>query len=123
MLWGDAVRVALQDRPFWTKWLSWADQNLAYLHVGRTLFREPWGDRIVASLPPNLEGRLPAPSAHLHGSAHCIGDRGYLFLFNPSAQARVGVIPVNHWIGLSQGQTFSIRVLHPDGNQRYGPYH
>lgn len=122
MLWGDAVPIALQDRPFWTKWLNWADQNLDYLHVGRTLFREPWGDRIVASLPPNLEGRLPASSAHLHGSAHCIRDRGYLFLFNPSAAARVGVIPLNHWIGLTQGQKFSIGILHPDGNQRYGPY-
>jgi hypothetical protein len=122
MLWPDAVPIALENLTFWTKWLDWADEQVEYLRVGRTLFREPWGDNIVASLPPALEGRLPADSAALHGSAHCIKDRGFLFLFNPSASARVGAIPVNHWIGLSHGEQFLVRQLHPQTGATYGPY-
>lgn len=122
MLWPDALPIAVENRPFWTKWMNWADRNIDYLRVGRTLFREPWGDNVVASLPAALEGRLPYPAAALHGIAHCIKDRGYLFVFNPSSQARVGVIPMNHWIGLTEDEQFSVQVVHPDSGAAYGPY-
>jgi hypothetical protein len=122
MLWPDAVGTARQDKPFWDKWLHWADENIRYLRVGRTLFREPWGDEIVASLPPALEGRLPAPTAALNGSAHIIGDRGFLFLFNPSPQSRVAAVPLNEWIGLAGGKRIGVRVLHPTAGVVYGPY-
>jgi hypothetical protein len=125
MLWSDAVPVALADREYWQRWLTWADDNIKYLRVGRTLFREPWGDKRVASLPPNLEGRLPYPTAAINGSAHCIKDRGYLFLFNPSAQIRIASVPINNWLGLTQGKHFVVRVLYATngGNERtYGPY-
>ena len=121
MLWPDAVPIALQNRAFWTKWLNWADKNIDYLRVGRTLFREPWGDHVVASLPPALEGALPAPESAVHGSAHCIKDRGVLFLFNPSSTARVAAIPLNRWIGLTEGKQFVLRELYP-GDSSYGPY-
>lgn len=122
MLWPDAVGIALTDKPFWDKWLHWADENIRYLRVGRTLFREPWGDEIVASLPPALEGRLPSPKAALHGSAHIIGDKGFLFLFNPSHEPRVAAVPMNHWIGLAEGQTFEVSTLHPSPGATFGPY-
>ena len=122
MLWSDAVPIALQDRAFWDRWLTWADSNIEYLRVGRTLFREPWGDKFVASLPPNLEGRLPYPEAMLNGSAHCINDRGYLFLFNPSRGSRTASILINHWLGLTQGTHFVIRTLTPETARSYGPY-
>jgi len=122
MLWGDTVPVALGDRSFWTNWLNWADRNIDYLRVGRTLFREPWGDKILASLPPNLEGRLPAPTAALHGTAHCLKNRGYLFIFNPSAGPRIGLIPLDHRIGLAEGESFVAKVTYPKGGVSYGPY-
>lgn len=125
MLWSDAVPVALADRAYWQHWLDWADKNIDYLRVGRTLFREPWGDRLVASLPPNLEGRLPYPTSAINGSAHIIKDRGYLFLFNPSSQTRVASIPINHWIGLTEGRGFVVRVLPTTAGaaeRTYGPY-
>lgn len=122
MLWGDTVSVALQNKTFWIKWLTWADRNIDFVRRGRTIFREPWGDKILASLPPNLEGRLPAPRAALHGTAHCITDSGYLFIFNPSPGPRIGQIPINHWIGLSEGTKFVAKVIYPDGGDSYGPY-
>jgi hypothetical protein len=69
-----------------------------------------------------LEGRLPSPTAALHGSAHIIGDRGFVFLFNPSHEARVAVVPINHWIGLAEGQTFEVSTLHPTSGTTFGPY-
>ncbi|MSS72026.1 MAG: hypothetical protein EXS64_11115 [Candidatus Latescibacteria bacterium] len=122
MLWPDAVPIALKNRDFWDRWLTWADCHIAYLRAGRTLFREPWGDRMVASLPPALEGRLPAPEAGLNGSAHCIRDRGFLFLFNPSEQTRIGVVPIHAWIGLTEGQRFIVRERFPDDGRALGAY-
>lgn len=121
MLWPDAVGVALENKAFWTKWLTWADRNIEYLRVGRTLFREPWGDSIVASLPPALEGRLPAPQAALHGSAHVLATGGYIFVFNPSDRERVAAIPMNHWLGPIEGDQFEVSALYPT-ETRYGPY-
>lgn len=118
MLWPDAVDIAMENRDFWNKWLNWADKNIEYLRVGRTLFREPWGDHMVASLPPALEGSLPAPDAAIHGTAHCIKDRGFLFLFNPSSGARVASIPINRWLGLSEGERFLVSELYPGSAQR-----
>jgi hypothetical protein len=113
MLWPDAVPTALRNREFWDKWLSWADRNIKYLRCGRTLFREPWGDRFVASLPPALEGSLPAKGAQIHGTAHCIAGSGYIFLFNPSELERAASISVNHWLGLTQGENFTIEEIYP----------
>ncbi|HXN21474.1 MAG TPA: hypothetical protein VOA41_01870 [Candidatus Dormibacteraeota bacterium] len=122
MFWHDTVPIALADRDFWDRWLTWADNNIEYLRVGRTLFREPWGDNLVSSLPPNLEGALPYPNATINGTAHCVKDRGYLFLFNPSLGSRIASIPINHWLGLTQGENFGIRVLNVPTPQAYGPY-
>src|SRR4029078_4922999 len=108
MLWPDSIAIALRNKPSWDQWLTWADRNIEYLRAGRTLFREPWGDRFVASLPPALEGSLPANQSHIHGSAHCIDGNGFIFLFNPCEQERAASLPVNHWLGLTRGENFAV---------------
>jgi hypothetical protein len=113
MLWPDAIPIALRNQEFWDKWLLWADRNIRYLRTGRTLFREPWGDRFVASLPPALEGSLPADEALIHGTAHCIDESGYLFLFNPSAGPRTANFRVNYWLGLTRGEAYALDEIHP----------
>jgi hypothetical protein len=70
---------------------------------------------------------LPTSSAALHGTAHCIKDRGYLFIFNPfifnpSAGPRIGAIPLDHRIGLTEGARFVARAIYPDGGSTFGPY-
>jgi hypothetical protein len=113
MLWPDAVPIALRNQEFWNKWLSWADHNIKYLRSGRTLFREPWGDCFVASLPPALEGSLPADDARIHGTAHCVDDGGYVFLFNPSSGSRTASFVLNHWLGLTRGEAYSLAEIFP----------
>jgi hypothetical protein len=113
MLWPDALPVALRNKPFWDKWRTWAHANIAYLRAGRTLFREPWGDKFIASLPPALEGSLPAEQGQVHGTAHCIDDAGFVFLFNPTTAARTAQLPIGRWLGLSRGEHFSVDEIHP----------
>jgi hypothetical protein len=57
----------------------------------------------------------------LQGTAHCRKDRGFLFLHNPTQQARAARIPLNHWLGLTQGEQFTVRSLHPQ-EKGYGRY-
>src|SRR5216683_911749 len=68
-----------------------------------------------------MEGSLPASDAAIHGSTHCLKDRGYLFLFNPSSRSRVASIPITSWLGLTEGDQFVVRVLYPEAAE-YGPY-
>jgi hypothetical protein len=58
-----------QDKAEIHKWLEWGRANVQYLMVRRDLF--DW----------------PAPGK-LDGSAHFVGDRGLIFLFNPSPQVQ-----------------------------------
>jgi len=122
MLWPDAVPIALEHKAFWDRWITWADEHIDFLRTGRTLFREPWGDDMVASLHPALEGSLPADDAQISGVSHCLGDRGFLFLFNPDDQPRAAQIPVNHWLGLESGDRFAITTLYPGDGESLGVF-
>jgi hypothetical protein len=132
MLWGVDVSIGRfglpmeeDQRRFFRKWMNWADQNLAFLRVRRDLFREPWGDEAINANHVDMEGSfpsLPGDDPQLHGSAHCIGDRGFLFLFNPSRQARTARIPVNHWLGLTKGAHFAVREIFPSDGRPCGAF-
>ena len=93
------VGIKLLDKPdnqkFFRKWTQWAAENHRFLNVKRDLFGQPW-------------------SVPLDGSAHIIGDRGYLFLFNECANDQVGSIPLNEWIGLTKGDIFDIKQIYPE---------
>lgn len=110
------------ERQFFHKWMNWADANLAYLRVRRDLFREPWGDDFVNGNHVDMEGNFPWPDPQIHGSAHCIGDRGFIFLFNPAKRERVAEVPVNHWLGLETGEQFGVRELFPQEGRSRGNY-
>jgi hypothetical protein len=83
-----------QNQEFFRKWTAWANQNHPYLNVKRDLFGQPW------SIP-------------LDGSAHLLRDRGYIFLFNEGATDMVGSVPLNDWIGLTEGHAFNIKQIYP----------
>jgi hypothetical protein len=106
-----------ENREFFKQWRQWASENHKYLLVKRDLFRCPGYDR-------------------LDGSAHIIGDRGFLFLFPTGTQpnthtpgnddglkARLQVDPdvlrasikINHWLGLdaNAGPKFVISEIYP----------
>jgi hypothetical protein len=54
-----------QDKAEIKKWLDWGRKNVAYLKVRKDLPDWPAADKV-------------------DGSAHIVGDRGLIFLFNPS---------------------------------------
>jgi hypothetical protein len=83
-----------EDVNFVKKWTDWADRNIAYLRVRRDLFGEPAIGRV-------------------DGYAHVIKDRGFVFLFNPNHRAIAVKIPLNEWVGLTEGDRLMIKELYP----------
>jgi len=82
----------------WDQWMGWIAENRKYLNVRRDLF---------------LTG---TPASSLRGTAHILGDRGFVFLHNSDERTIVGQIPVNHWLGLDEGakeRNFDITQKHP----------
>jgi len=83
------------DKAELRKWLDWGRKNIAYLQVRKDL--PDW----------------PAPGK-VDGSAHIVGDRGLVFLFNPNKTALCGEFPITEEaIGLKGEGTFSIAQEHP----------
>jgi hypothetical protein len=82
-------------QAFWDKWMTWVNTHRAYLNVRRDLFL---GEGVAGGL---------------EGSAHCLADRGFLFLRNPTARLRVARIPVSHWLGLDAGDRFQLVQRYP----------
>ena len=117
-----------ENQDFFQHWRQWAGENHKYLFVKRDLFRCPGYDR-------------------LDGSAHIIGDRGFLFLFPTGTQpnthtasnddglkARLQAdtsvlrasIKINHWLGLDvdEAAEYVVSEVYPRqrvlGVYRYG---
>ncbi len=84
-----------ENQQFFRKWTQWAAENHRFLNVKRDLFGQPW-------------------AVPIDGSAHFIEDRGYLFLFNECGNDQAGSIPLNEWIGLTQGKIFDLKQIYPE---------
>lgn len=84
-----------KDKADIRKWLDWGRKNIAYLKIRKDL--SDW----------------PAPGK-VDGSAHFVGDRGLVFLFNPNKTALSGEFALTaESIGLKGKGTFSIMQEHP----------
>jgi hypothetical protein len=92
-----------ENRDFFMKWRAWAAKNHDYLTVKRDLFDSP--------------GHSP-----LDGSAHIIGDRGFLFLYRGGFDKKVNQntavrasIPLNRWIQLNESPdgVYQIKEIYP----------
>ena len=92
-----------ENREFLKKWRAWATRNHKYLKVKRDLFGCP-GDSSV------------------DGSAHIIGDRGFLFLFPGGFDKKEkhemilrASIPLHRWLGLDESPDtlYQITELYP----------
>ena len=83
------------------KWLDWGRTHAAYLMVRQDLPDWPQAGKI-------------------DGSAHLLGDHGYLFLFNPNPEAQPANFSLDESIGLTQGTSFSITAEYPDSKLKTG---
>lgn len=83
------------DKAEIRKWLDWGRQNVAYLKVRKDL--PDW----------------PSPGK-VDGSAHIIGQRGFVFLFNPSKDTLPGeFVLTEDSIGLVGNGTYRISLQYP----------
>lgn len=83
------------DKAEIRKWLHWGRKNIEYLKVRKDL--PDW----------------PAPGK-IDGSAHLVGQRGFVFLFNPSRDPLQGAFALSdESIGLAGNGTYQISQQHP----------
>ena len=83
------------DKAELRQWLDWGRRNVEYLYVRKDLFAWPGRGRV-------------------DGSAHCLGDRGIVFLFNPGPAAQsVEFALTGAAIGLEGAGRFAVTQEHP----------
>jgi len=90
--------------PDLAKWKKWATSNLKALGVKRDLFGQPCRE----------EG--------IDGSAHMIGDHGFVFLFNPWSHYHAGSIPFDSRILLTAGKRYRVDMLYPNSGRSCGSF-
>lgn len=71
-------------------WKKWASEHYSFLRDRVDLFGQPC----------RKDG--------IDGTAHILGDRGFIFIFNPTSGAHWGSIPLNELIGLEKGARYSL---------------
>ncbi len=86
------------------KWKAWGTQHMAYLKDRVDLFGQP------------------CRKNGIDGTAHVVGDRGYIFVFNPSSEMHWGSIPLNEMIGLHKAGRYSFDEISGDQARRLGVY-
>lgn len=82
-------------------WLDWTSLNKKYLRRTRNILGVP------------AMGKIDGTSAIL-------GDRGYIFLFNPNYKRLAAEFQLNSSIGLEQGKAFMIREIYPQEGRNIG---
>ena len=88
-----------EDKTEIRKWLDWGRQNIEYLKVRQDL--SDW----------------PAPGK-VDGSAHIVGGRGYVFLFNSNQEQLTADFALSdESIGLKAGSEYRISQHYPTGEE------
>ena len=89
------------DKAWLRKWLGWTDTNLSLLRHTRLILGEP-------------------ALGKADGSAAIVGDRGYIFLFNPNARKVEVGVKLDSSIGLDREGRFIVREMHPVEGRLWG---
>lgn len=114
----NAGQVTINDMPdnipeseieFTQHWLQWAKTNKDYLRQGHKLF-----DRTG-----HYDEIWQGDAESLSGLAHIRADRGYIFLFNPTAVEQIGELTLA--LETSNSMSFFVREIYPGGMTLQGP--
>ena len=82
------------DRRWLRGWLDWTAQNREYLRNTRTILGQPAFGKI-------------------DGTSAIVGNRGFVFLFNPDARRLTASVRLDETIGLRGGGRYVIREVYP----------
>lgn len=97
----EAAHFSPEDKGWIREWLKWTVKNRAYLQHTRTILGQP-------------------ALTHADGTTAIIGDRGFVFLFNPNYKQVSARFTLDKTIGLSAGETFLLRELYPQKGRLIG---
>lgn len=98
-----------RDIGFTQHWEAWARANKDYLQEGDRLFdRSLHYDAILQGRPDSLAG-----------FSHIRGDRGYVFLANPTPVAQIAELKLA--LDSPAGQVFGVEEIFPGGMRLSGP--
>jgi hypothetical protein len=89
------------DKEWIRSWLIWTADHKQFLLNTRTILDQP-------------------ALGHVDGTSAILGDRGYLFLFNPNYKQLSADFVLDDSIGLSQGTNFLLREIYPDHGRVFG---
>lgn len=89
-----------QERRWFRAWLEWTERNREFLRHTRTILGQP------------ALGKVDGTSA-------IVGDRGYVFLFNPNGRRLNAEFTLDSAIGL-RGRRYLLRELHPQEGRLIG---
>jgi hypothetical protein len=90
-----------EDKAWFRRWLDWTDENRRFLHALRPI------------IGPPMIGRAD-------GTAAIVEDRGFIFLFNPNPGPVEARFRLDGSIGLTKGDRFIIREIHPEEGRFVG---
>jgi hypothetical protein len=90
-----------EDKRWFREWLDWTDTNIAVLK------------HIKPIIGPPMIGRVD-------GTAACVGDRGFVFLFNPNYRKLNAEFVLDASIGLERGSQLVLEELYPQKGRLLG---
>jgi hypothetical protein len=94
------VGIPGQDKAEIHKWLDWGRKNIEYLRVRKDLPQSPAAGRV-------------------DGSAHIVGNKGLIFLFNPNPEAVTArFILDGESVGLTSGTRFEVSQTYPSAESK-----
>jgi hypothetical protein len=97
----EAKHFSEEDKAWIRDWLAWTTKNKEYLLHTRTILDQP-------------------ALGHVDGTAAILGDRGYLFLFNPNYNELSAELTLDETIGLTKGDKFLLREIYPQEGRLLG---
>ena len=83
-----------EDKAFFTKWLDWTSENRSYLKNSIPIMGQP-------------------AMGKTDGTTAIIGNKGYIFLFNPNGRSIPAVFKLDESIGLGRSQHFLLKQIYP----------
>jgi hypothetical protein len=91
-----------EDQRWFRHWIDWADANREYLRHTRTILGQP-------------------ALGKTDGTAAIVGDRGYVFLFNPNGRRLPAEFPLDETIGLKDKKgKYLVREIYPREDRLIG---
>ena len=89
------------DRKWFRRWIDWTDTNKEFLRHTRTILGQP------------AIGKIDGTSA-------IIGNRGYIFLFNPNGRRLDAEFPLDATIGFAGSGLVQLKEIYPLENRLVG---